>query len=338
MGLNRRLFFLCVLMLFLGPSVSPWPVPALDLDELTANATLIAVGEIRVVRETEKTTVQVGNRMIAARSMLATLRVDRTLKGSVEGPFLDFRFVVPDEFIGWRSVTPQSYRVFFLVTSPDGAKVSDPFYPSVVAEPAAETGMGTAIDRVIDELGAVVSSQRASDEQKREAVFELSSSKRSAAVNALKPAAEAKDPILRLTVSAALLGHNDISTLPFAENALLRPDPRLPPQLYLLHNLSSAISAGVTDEHAVPAMARLLRATSTETRRAAASALLHIGSTSCIDPLLLAIDDADAMVQYYGVVALAEITGQTDWRPNMDDFKSDPDKYLKHWHEWAQTR
>jgi HEAT repeat protein len=65
---------------------------------------------------------------------------------------------------------------------------------------------------------------------------------------------------------------------------------------------------------------------------------MHTGSNSAIDPLLSALDDLDPMVRYYSVVGLAEITGQTDWRPNIDDFTSDPNRYLKHWHEWSQNR
>lgn len=317
-------------------AVDAMPVEPLDVDRLTANATLIAVGQITSVQELEKTTIQAGNRMVLARAMVAELRLDRLLKGATgtSSPSLRFHFALPDEFMGWRSVTPLSYRVFFLTQSSGELKLANPYYPSVVAVPRAEFEGGTAIERVVHELGAVLESTKAPLQERREAVFALSSTKSPAAIHALRRSAEVQDLTLRLSVAAALLEHNDISTLQFAEDALLKPDPTLPAHLYLLHNLTSAISGRVKDARAVPSLARLLHASNVETRRAAASALMHIGSNSSIHPLLHALTDPDFQVRYFSVVALAEITGQTDWRPNMEDFASNPNKYLDHWREW----
>jgi len=272
--------------------------------------------------------------------MLAELHVGHVLKGTAKSlpSSLSFRFLVPDEFVGWASIAPQTYRVFFLAESSGELRLADPYFPSVAAIPGTETQGETAIERVINELGAVLESTRTSPEEKREAIFTLNSSKNPAAIRVLRHIADVKDIILRLSVAAALLEHNDISTLQFAEEALLKQDPALPPHLYLLHNLSYAISEGVKDERAVPSLTKLLHVSSVETRRAAASALMHVGSTSCIDPLLSAIGDADFQVRYFSVTGLAEITGQMDWRPNMDDFKSDQGKYLRHWRDWSQSR
>lgn len=106
----------------------------------------------------------------------------------------------------------------------------------------------------------------------------------------------------------------------------------------LLHSLSYAILIGVKDERVVPSQAKLLGTSNIEVRRPAASALMHTSSTSSIDPLLNALNDPDFEVRYYSVVGLAEITGQTAWRPNIDDFKSDQGKYLNDWRDWSQTR
>jgi HEAT repeat protein len=140
---------------------------------------------------------------------------------------------------------------------------------------------------------------------------------------------------LRLAVAGALLARNDILALPEVESALLHPAPTAPP--YLLHNLNYAISEGVKDQAAIPALARLLRASQPETRRAAASALMHTGTAACIPALLSGLSDPDMHVRYYGAVGLAEITGQLEWRPNMDDFMSHEQRYLSHWREWARS-
>jgi len=308
------------------------------LDKLTADASLVAVGQITSVREVGRTTVQLGNLTAPAQAMVAELHVDHVLKGTAEGSSssVSFHFVVPDEFIGWQSVTLLSYRVFFLAESSGELRLANPYYPSVVAIPGAKMQGGTAIERVIDQLGAVLESTQTPVQERREAVFALSSTKSPAAIHALRRATEVKDIALRLSVAAALLEHNDLSTLKFAEDTLLKPDPTLSPDI--LHNLSYGIFVGVKDEQAVPSLARLLHASSIETRRAAASALMHTGSSPCIDPLLSTLNDPDLEVRYYSVVGLAEITGQTDWRPNMDDFVSDQQRYLNHWKDWAKNR
>jgi hypothetical protein len=312
-------------------------VQLLDLDKLTNDATVIVAGQVISVQEVAETTVRVGNRDVPAKTMTAELRVSGVLKGNLKGSSsLILHYVIPDEFVGWPPVVPLSYRVFFLVGSSGEFALASPYHPSIVAVPDIEVTEGTAIERVIAQLSAVLESPSTPSGDKRDAVFTLSKTTAPAAVHALSHAANVKDPLLRLSAASALLEHNDISTLPLAEAALLRPDPAVPG--YLLHNLSYAILVGVRDDKAVPALTRLLRATSAETRRAAASALMHTGATSAIDPLLSAIDDPDSMVQYYAVVGLAEITGQTDWRPNTFDFTSDPKKYLAHWREFAKSQ
>jgi hypothetical protein len=313
-------------------------VPALDLDQLTADATFIAVGQIVSTREVGKTVLSIGDQEVSARSMAAELRVDQTLKGfSGRDPFLlQFQFVLPEEPVGWRKVDPFSYRIFFLKSVSGGLTIANPYYPSLIAIPGIEVKEDTPIERVVSLLGAVLASPTASLEQKREAVFPLTRTKSLAAIRALKGGAEERDLALRLSVSAALLERDDISTLQSTEAILRSPNPALPD--YLVHNLAYAISQGVRNEEAVPSLTRLLRARSTETRRAAASALMHVSTNSSIKTLLITLSDSDLQVRYYSVVGLAEITGQMDWRPNMDDFVSDQQRYLNHWREWARNR
>lgn len=334
MKTTQRLLAISFVALLLANTAKSWPGPVLNLDALTAEASLIAVGQSTSVRELGRTTVELGNRAFTAREMIAGLRVDKILKGTtdVASPSLKVHFTLPDEFVGWTSVEPLSYRIFFLRETSGQFQLASPYYPSLVAVPGAATQEGTIIERVVAELSMVMESTKTPAQERREAVYALSTTKDPAAVRALRSVAEVKDLTLRLSVAAALLEHNDISTLQFAEDTLLKPDPAL--SSVLLHNLSYAIYAGVQDDRAVPNLTRLLHATNSETRRAAVSALVHVGSTSCIDPLLSAIGDPDFEVRYFSVTGLAEVTGQMDWRPNMEDFKSDQDKYLKHWSEW----
>ena len=322
--------------LLLACPAESYPGPPINLDNLIAEASLITIGEITSVKEVGKTTVALEDRDVSAEEMVAELRVDQVLKGATGNiSSLQVHYDVTDEFVGRRSVAPLSYRMFFLVQSSEGLKLASPYYPSAVAVRGTKIEEGTASERVMSELGAVLKSETTPLPERQEAVFVLSTSRSPAAVEALRQGANTNDVSLRLAVSAALLKNNDISTLQFAEDALLKPSPSYSPEL--LHNLSSAIY-WVKDEHAVPALTRLLRTGSNETRRSAAAALMRIGSRLSIDAFLSAVNDSDFQVRYYSVVALAEITGQMDWRPNTDDFNSDQNKYLDHWREWSKSR
>jgi PBS lyase HEAT-like repeat len=337
MNINRLITVTIAILLIAG-SAKPVAGPAPNLDTLTAQSRLIVMGQITSVKEEGKTSVQMNDHVVAARAMSAELRVDQVLKGNSETGYstLQFQFVLPDEFVGWRSISP-SYRIFFLAGSPGELKLADAYYPSAVATPGTTAQGTTPIERVIDELRQVLESTKSSSEEKREAIFALGTTASPAAIFALARVGEIKDVTIRLSIAAALLARNDLSTLEFAVDALLKPDPALSPDV--LHNLSYAISEGVKDKNAVSSLARLLHASDTEARRAAASALMHVSSSTCIDPLLFALDDPDLEVRYYSVVGLAEITGQTEeWRPNMDDFKSAQEKYIRHWREWSKSR
>lgn len=334
----RLLSACCMLLFIFFSTLKAVIVPVLNLDDLTSKASVIVVGRVVSMQQEERTTVSIGGRTYPARNMLAELQIDTILSGTTkDGSLTLIRFVVPDEFLGWRSIVPLSYRIFFLSESSSGdLGLADPYYPSLPAIPHIDVSQEIAIERVIAQLGAVIESAGVPTQERREAILALNSSKNPLAFEALKRSAHVTDTSLRLSVAASLLQHNDISTLEFVEHELLKPDPGVP--TYLLQNLSSAIFFGVKDERAIPSLARLLRAGSVETRRAAASALMHTGSTRSIDSLLSALDDPDSQVQFYVVVGLAEITGQSEWRPSTEDFASDPQKYLAHWREFSGTR
>jgi hypothetical protein len=260
MKTTQRLLAISFVALLLANTAKSWPGPVLNLDALTAEASLIAVGQITSVTELGRTTVELGNRALAAREMIAELRVDKILKGTTDiaSSSLKIHFTMPDEFVGWTSVEPLSYRIFFLRETSGQLQLASPYYPSLVAVPGAATQEGTTIGQVVAELSMVIESTKTLAQEKREAVYALSTTNDPVAVRALRSVADVKNLTLRLSVAAALLEHNDISTLQLAENTLLKPDPAVSSNL--LHNLSYAIHKGVKDERAVPNLTRLLRA------------------------------------------------------------------------------
>lgn len=324
--------------LFLALALTSGPVPVLDVDKLTADASVIVVGRITSIQQVGHSTVPSTDASLSAKAMVAKLQVDQVLKNipDVAVPLLTIIIPLSDDSPGLGRVEPMDSRIFFLAESSDGLTPVSPYYPSLVAVSGREPREGSAIERVVDQLEFVLISSTTPLERKQEAVFALSRTKAVAATRALRENAEQKDFTLRLSIAAALLERNDISALPFAEAVLLDQHPGAPP--YLLHNLTYAISQGVRNEEAISSLARLLHAPATETRRASALALMHTGSEASIVPLLSGLRDSDLQVRYYSAVGLAEITGQTDWRPNMNDFVSGEERYLKHWKDWANNR
>ena len=94
--------------LFAPASTSAVPVPALDLLDLSVKANLVVVGRLSVPVDTGTVMLNAGmTTETPGRLMRATLIVERMLKGTVSQP-IDVRFVVPQEFIGYGRVVPDS--------------------------------------------------------------------------------------------------------------------------------------------------------------------------------------------------------------------------------------
>jgi HEAT repeat protein len=74
-----------------------------------------------------------------------------------------------------------------------------------------------------------------------------------------------------------------------------------------------------------------LKSPNVETRRAAITAIVRLGTLETIQPLRSALGDPDQEVRFNSVLGLARVTGQTDWVPNRDVFMADEGKYLSHW-------
>jgi HEAT repeat protein len=217
-----------------------------------------------------------------------------------------------------------------------GYVVLNPYYPFIVASTNAPVARGSDLDRVIAEVAQVFSVSTASLDDRRRAVDVLARVKTASAMAALRVAAKVPDAPVRLRAFAALLRQNDISLLSSVEDILVSPPENIDPGL--LRNLAFAIQDGIKNQEAIPVLARLLRASDPQTRRAAASALRHTEAQGAIEPLLTGLEDSDREVRYQAVLGLATITGEGDWGPSLDLFGRDEQRYLTHWREWAKTR
>ena len=311
------------------------PLTLLNLEDLISKSQLIVVGEVVSLRERGTTEMVMSSGKVSAWIMEGELDVRAVLKGSSNSQTISIHFLLPQLPTGIPGVGMHSCRTFFLKGAGNALEFTNPFYPSVISVPDTPISGADVITRVIDQVGAVLNSAKASPNQKLEAISVLRRTKNPAAHAALRRAIHEKDQSARLDAIAALLERNDISALSIAEAALMKAQQDVPE--HILHNVRYAIGWGVTDEKAIPILARMIGASNAETRRAATLALWHTGSSAALKHLSVALDDSEFEVRYYAIVGLAEISGQRAWRPNMDEFKLDEKRYLKHWLEWRKT-
>jgi HEAT repeat protein len=323
------------LLVLMPTIVASIPIPVLNLAELANTADVIAIGQIVSINQENVETMTINGVPVSMHRMIGEMRLDQALKGNIDKPQVRFEFALSDAPLGYSGVAAGTYRMVFLKRGRSAYTFVSPYYPSVPAAPGIPLRKGSVLENISYQLEAVVQDSGADIAQKREALYALGTLRVLPATDALEHALQEKSTDLQLIALAALLERNNISGMPVAEAVLTKRPPVIPS--YLLHNIDYAISEGVRDDRAIPALARLLEVPDTETRRAAASALWHTSSSGAGPALAKALDDPDFEVRYYGVIGLAEIAGQMEWHPNMDVFRAEEAKYLRHWREWART-
>jgi hypothetical protein len=330
-----RLPLLAAFLGMLSASADGRPIPGLDLAALISRADVIVTGELVSLTQSGTSMVAMPEGARTAKVMLADISVDQVLKGYLGTPRATVRYVWPEEWNGYGGLPQHRYRLVFLRRSSGTTyELVSPYYPSLAAVPGSTVQGSSDVDRVASSLGAVVMSEGASPADQIEAIGALAMLTSPEIVSPLRYALNRTDVSVRLSAAAALLQHNDMAALEPAEVAIRSSGLEIPS--YLRHNLLYAISEGVRDERAIPTLSRLFSLRDDETRRAVVTALRHTGSRVAIGTFLVALDDPDFAVRYYAVVALAEITGQTEWRPLMEDFKANEQHYLAHWREWGK--
>ena len=334
--MRLRFFAACIFLLSTAVVllVNATPVPTLDLDKLTNEATLIALGKVTALKETGKDEVRFDSTILKVKVEIGVIHVEQFLKGSSTSA-LTFKSFSSEAPIGWGAVENQAYGIFFLKPGSDGTfEFANLYYPSLPTTQGPTPSGDGPIDRVVSAINNTLKSPSSTPSQKLTAVFFLSRSKSPASSIALRATA-LNDPSseIRLGGAGALLERNDTSGLDLVVKALSHRTFDSSAPLY--HNLIFAISEGVKDAHAIPYLKELLASPAPEVRRAAASALMHTQAPEAIEPLLVTLEDPDFETRYYSAVGLAEITGQLDWRPSDTQFRTSQAKYLKHWREWA---
>ncbi len=313
-----------------------YPASPLDLQVLTREADLIVIGRVDAIDDKGPTVKDVAGQKVKAERMVATLNINRLIKGQTNEPVLSFEFLIPSTHLDYHEIKVSQFGMYFVrKTAQGGYSVLNSDYPFIIAPAKAIVPDGNDLDKVVGVIGLFLTEPKSSVYERREAVHILNSARTELATRILRQATQDSDTTVRLQALCALLKRNDISMLDVAEDILLHPAPNT--EDYLLTNLSASLM-DIKDTSAIPTLERLLSSSNSRTRLGAIMALRQMHSSEGIVSLVAALDDNDRDVRYEAVMGLAELTGQDPWRPAISVFQADEQHYLDHWKAWAQTR
>jgi len=318
-------------------AIAATPVPSITLEELTENSEVIVVGRVMSITDEGGTQVDYGGSSTAARKNRCELKVLGQIKGAGPLDIISIYYLAPTAPIGYASFVVGAYGVVFLKRSTEGYVLVTPYKSMLPAPPNTPIlGNSSALENVEAQLGNVLTGQ-GNNAAKQIAINSLSSVITPESTHFLEIALHDRDKEVQLLAAAYLLRRNDIAALPLAAEVLLSPQQSVP--YYVRQNLLSGISIGLVNPDAVTFLSRLATLPGLDARRAATLALGHTDSQMALRPLAAALGDEDLLVRYNAVVGLSTITGQWQWRPNLDEFTENETKYMRHWREWsAQQR
>jgi hypothetical protein len=275
---------------------------------------------------------------MGARVMEATVRPERVLKGK---PATDYavRFYEPEADIGYDYPREGRYGLFFLKREGDSFAFVSPYNASIVAARGACESEGEPLSRVAAEMTCVLRSQDAKTFDRYQAVSALATVKTDAGKAALKSAARGQPEPLNYIAADELIRRGDLSLLPLAERALRKSyEIRIDEGGFHLSTGWNSIEE-ISDRRAIPSLSRLAHAPDVRTRQSALRALGHTKDAAARAPLLEGLDDPEAGVRWYAVMALAELAGEDDvggeWYPDFKRFELSEGLYITHWKAWA---
>lgn len=268
------------------------------------------------------------------KAFLATLDTDQVLKGNPGSQRVHFQFSMPDAPSGYRPILQGQYGIFFLKRLANSElKECDPFYPFLPAVPGGPVSSGSPLDQVAAKLGEVLIHRGSTESEISSALSALVTIPARSATEMLQHAMETSSGDFQLRIALKLVARNDISGLDVVERALLYPAAL--PNNFLL-SLAGSL-AGLKDPRAIPMLERLLGTNDPHIIKGVAIALRQSKSADALEPLSRLLNGSDEQVRYYAVVGLGEITGQDEWTPAFDEFRTHEAKYLSHWREWAAS-
>ncbi len=268
--------------------------------------------------------------------MIADLQVLRAIKGRVEKSVLTVSYFVPEVPMAYSGVAVDDVGVFFLRHDNNQYRFTSVYYPFLLASKRCAGNAEAPLRSLVSEFQCALNDADATSIRHLAVVDALNSIRTEDATVLLKLASASPEPAIRWRAIASLLLRNDITELNVAVTVLTGSSGSGLENTS--HNLAFAIAAGVRNPEAIPSLRRMLHSTDVIVRRASAEAMRSMRSATAIDGLIELLNDSDPQVRYFGVIGLAEITGDDEWAPSTDYFIQNEAAFLLHWREWAKAR
>jgi HEAT repeat protein len=180
-------------------------------------------------------------------------------------------------------------------------------------------------------------SEKVSEQDKAEAIWQLDAADTDAVVPALQDFvagdARRQNRSLQTEAIVALLDHKDESVVGLAESELLSENSS-----YWNSNLLFALTRAIPPSRSIPILAEAFTLSPGEMRTSAAVAMYQTDSIRGIPPLLRALDDPDPGVAFAVMQGLGNLTKDYEWRPTSVELDADWFPCLNHCRDFRQRR
>src|SRR5438874_1961513 len=140
-------------MLAVASHATAVPVPAVNLPDLIDRSDLIVTGTVTALYDDGPATIKAAAETIDGRTMLADLSIDALVKGWAGGT-VRVRFTKTEQFIGYASVSQNSYRMFFLRRTADEYIPVSPYFVSTIAIAGFRLKTSSPVERAAEVLAA----------------------------------------------------------------------------------------------------------------------------------------------------------------------------------------
>ena len=315
-------------------SQTGYPMPVQNVRYLAEESAVIVKGRVLKVEETGTVKQQSSNGALTFQKTIAFVRIDKVLKGTVQGQVIMVEFLRNPDVLAI-DLQHNEYDLLFLTAGQDGRYMFiDPQVgkmpitsQNVPSTDAAQTTAG----KLEAELFASLSDP--DRDVARTALVQVANLGHVQSTSAIRDIATSGSPDFQGLAYIALLRLGDYSLFDQAVGYAEQPAQNLDVER-LQFGIAQAIG-DIKDRSVVPALNSVLSSPTVSLRRAAAKALRGMSDPSSARYLMRSLDDKDADVRYDAVMALATLAGVTpENAPARDVFDQNPAKYVGYWKSW----
>lgn len=320
------------------PSGKVGGLASASVADLTRKSDVVCVGIVSSLTANGTATVFSGGNSYTVDVKLATISVDRYVKGT-DGPAITTEVYNAQNLdLEGQDVLVGQRGIFFLKDK--SGTTYKPTLREFVFAPALATAPASGaqdVDGVMAELSQVVASSSASLADRQLAIYILGETLQleyqAAAMSSLRDEAGKTASPVRVDAAVVLLQNDDVSAVDFVADRVLQTSPPLDGTTQ--QHINTALLGRLKNPLAIPALIRLLGSTDATVRRGAAASLRRTQSQGALEPLArTGLEDADQTVRYFAVMGLAELVGDYQHGPAITVYRQNESMYLDYWRTW----